>query len=87
MAHPTTEVAKFRSRVTQLVEDLREVDAILAIVEDHGTNDTEREAFFTSIFGAEYDISWTTFANGVVALRAIRTARDANKIALAKLLE
>lgn len=44
MAHPTTEVEKFRNLVTQFVDDMREVDAI-------------------------------------------HTARDANKIALAKLLE
>lgn len=86
MAHPTTEISRFRDRVTAFVDDLRELDAILAVVEDHGTNDSERQAFFESVF-AGGDISWTTFAQGIVALRAIRTARDANKVALAKLLQ
>lgn len=87
MAHPTTEVNRFRDRLTRFVDDLREIDALLAIVEDHGTNDSERQAFFTGVFGAESDITWTTFAQGVGALRAMKTARDANKIALAKLLQ
>lgn len=87
MAHPTTEVNKFRGLVTQFVEDFRRIDAILATVEDHGVDDAARQAFFAEVFAPEYDIDWATFAQGVVALRAIRTARDANKIALARLLE
>jgi hypothetical protein len=87
MAHPTTEANRFRQKVTAFVDNLREIDAILAIVEDHGSNDTERQAFFTDVFGQESDITWATFAQGVVALRALKTARDTNKLALAKLLQ
>lgn len=86
MAHPTTEVNRFRMAVTELVDDLRDLDAILAIVEDHGATDAERQAFFASVFGQESDITWAEFAQGVMALRGIRTARDTNKLALAKLL-
>lgn len=86
MAYPSTEVNRFRQDVTRLIDNLRDIDAILAAVEDHGTTDAERQAFFSTVFGADSDITWTTFAQGVVALRALKTARDANKIALAKLL-
>lgn len=89
MAHPSTEIGRFRDRVTRFHDALRDLDEILAILEDHGTNDTERQAFFAPVFDAaqNYDITWSTFAAGVVGLRAIRTARDANKLAVAKLLQ
>lgn len=90
MAVPSTEVLRFRAKATQLIDDLRDIDAILAIVEDHGANDTERQAFFEDEFGTDSnnpDLSWSDFAAGVVALRAIRTAYDTNKYDLALLLK
>jgi hypothetical protein len=87
MAYPSTEVNRFRDKVTSFVENMREIDAILAVVEDQGVDDAARQAFFTLVFDGSYDINWATFAAGVVALRAIRTARDANKLAIAKLLK
>lgn len=85
MAQATTEAVRFRTAVTQFVADLRGLDAILAIVEDQGIDDAARQTFFQSVFTGS-DIDWNTFAAGVVALRAIRTARDANKLAVAKLV-
>lgn len=90
MAQPSTEILRFRAAATTFINDLRDIDSILAIVEDHGANDTERQTFFQAEFGEasnNADLTWTTFAAGVTALRAIRTARDANKLALAKLLK
>lgn len=89
MANPNTEVERFRTQVTQFVDNLRDIDALLAIVEDHGATDAERQAFFEGQFGVDKnfpDLTWATFAQGVIALRAIQTARNTNKIALAKLL-
>lgn len=85
MAYNTTEVQRFRQEMTKLVNALRDIDPILAIVEDHGANDAARQAFLEPALTGQ-DIDWATFAAGVVALRAIKTARDANKLALAKLL-
>lgn len=86
MAQPSTEVQRFRAKVTSLMENLRDLDNVLATVEDHGVDDAARQAFFASVFVVEYDITWSVFAQGVVALRAIKTARDAQKITVAKLL-
>lgn len=89
MATPSTEVVRFRDAATKFIEDMRDIDRVLAIVEDHGADDAARQAFFTAEFGVgtnNPDLTWATFANGVIALRAIRTARDAQKLALAKLL-
>lgn len=86
MAQPSTEVNNFRGRVNGLMQSLRDLDEILAIVEDQGADDAARRTFFESVFAAEYDITWNQFAAGVVALRAMRTARDTNKLAIAKLL-
>lgn len=85
MAFPSTEINRFRDRVTVFMDDLRELDVILAVVEDHGTNDAARQTFFESSLAGQ-DIDWSAFAAGVVALRAIKTARDANKLAIAKLV-
>lgn len=89
MAFSSTEVGRFRDRATDFINALREIDEVLSIVEDHGANDADRQTFFQAEFGANSnnpDLTWATFAQGVTALRAIRTARDANKLALAKLL-
>lgn len=86
MAQPSTEIAHFRSKVNGFVDAMRDLDAILAVIEDQGTDDAARQAFFTSVFSVDYDITWNQFAAGVVALRAIRTARDSNKLAIARLL-
>lgn len=90
MAQASTEVLRFRAAATTFINDMRDIDALLARVEDHGTNDTERQAFFQASFGEATDnpdISWSEFASGIVALRAIRTAYDAQRLALAKLLK
>ena len=86
MAYPTTEAARFRERVTQLTNQMRTIDAILATVEDHGADDTARQTFFDDVFGVDSDITWNEFASGVVALRNMRTAWNTNKLAIAKLL-
>lgn len=86
MAYPSTEIQRFRSKVTSFVEDLRDLDEILATVENHGADDAARQDFFTSVFTPENDITWAAFAAGVVALRAMKTARDTNILAIAKLL-
>ncbi len=86
MAYPSTEAIKFRDRASRFVESLRDLDSILAVVEDHGITDAERQAFFSDVFTVDSDITWTEFAEGVIALRNLRTAWDTNKIAIAKLL-
>lgn len=90
MAYPSTEVDKFRAQVQRTVENMRDIDPLLAIVEDHGTTDAERQAFFQDEFGADSnntDLTWAQFAAGIVALRAMRTAWATNKYAIAKLLK
>lgn len=89
MAVAATEIVRFRDAATKFIDDLRDIDRVLAIVEDHGVDDAARQAFFTAEFGSgtnNPDLTWAIFANGVIALRAIRTARDAQKLAMAKLL-
>lgn len=90
MAYPSTEVNRFRTEATAFVNELRQIDAVLAIVEDHGVDDAARQAFFQAEFGVDAnnpDITWAEFAAGVQALRAIRTAWGTNKLAIAKLLK
>lgn len=90
MAYPSTEIDRFRSRVQQTVDNMRDIDALLAIVEDHGATDAERQAFFQAEFGADSnnpDITWAQFGAAIIALRAIRTAWTTNKHAIAKLLK
>lgn len=89
MAVPATESIRFRDAVTLFMTNLRDIDRVLAIVEDQGVDDAARQTFFQAEFGVgtnNPDITYATFAAGVVALRAIRTARDAQKLAMAKLL-
>lgn len=89
MAAPAIEIQRFRDAATRFIDNLRDIDSILAVLEDHGVDDAARQAFFQAEFGAgtnNPDITWSQFAAGFVALRAIRTTRDAQKIALAKLL-
>lgn len=84
MAQPTTELNRFRDRASGLIDSLRQIDPILAVVEDVGTDDAARQAFFESAFVGN-DITWAEFAAAVVALRNIRTARETNKVAISKL--
>lgn len=90
MAYPSTEIDRFRGRVQQTVDNMRDIDALLAIVEDHGAPDAERQAFFQAEFGTDSnnpDITWAQFGAAIIALRAIRTAWTTNKYAIAKLLK
>jgi hypothetical protein len=90
MAYPDTEVNRFRLQVGRTIEAIRDIDPLLAIVEDHGATDQERQAFFAEQFGEgtnNSDITWAQFAAGILALRAIRTAWGTNKFAIAKLLK
>lgn len=89
MAYASTEIGKFRGQVGSLVNALRDIDAALAIVEDQGATDAERQAFFQAEFGVDSnntDITWAQFAQGVLAVRAMQTAYETNKLSLAKLL-
>lgn len=89
MAYPSTEIDRFRTQVARTVENMRDIDALLAVVEDHGATDTARQAFFEAEFGGTNnpDITWAEFAAGILALRAMRTAWATNKYAIAKLLK
>lgn len=90
MAYPSTEIDRFRSNVQRTIEAMRGVDALLAIVEDHGADDAARQAFFDQEFGPDSnnpDITWAEFGQAIIALRAIRTTWTANKYAIAKLLK
>lgn len=89
MAVPAVESIKFRERATRSIDVLRDIDSVLSTVEDFGTTDAERQAFFQAAFGTgtdNPDLTWSEFAAGIIALRAIRTAWQANRIALARLL-
>lgn len=89
MAVPANEIIRFRTRATTAIEALRNIDAILATVEDFGSNDAERQTFFQASFGTgtdNPDLTWAEFVAGIVALRAIRTTFNSNRLALAKLL-
>lgn len=90
MAIAANEINRFRSRVGDVVDSLRDIDSTLATIEDFGANDAERQAFFQSSFGGATDnpdIDWATFAQGIVALRAMRTAWNTNKLAIVKLIK
>ena len=90
MAYPSTEIDRFRQQVARTVENMRDIDALLAVVEDHGSTDAERQAFFAAEFGEgtnNSDITWAQFAPRILALRAIRTSWGTNKFAIAKLLK
>lgn len=87
MSYPAIEVNRFRDEVTLYMNHLRDLDRILAIIEDQGADDAARQTYATPVFDASYDLTWAQFASGVVALRAIRTARDSNKLAIAKLVK
>lgn len=89
MAYPSTEINDFRAQVERLVDSLRRINAVIAIVEDQGADDAARQAFFSGEFGEgtnNPDITFAEFGQGVAAARNIRTAWEANKLALAKLL-
>lgn len=90
MAYPSTEVDRFRSQVSAAVDSMRRIDALLAIVEDHGVDDAERIAFFGGEFGVDSnntDITTNEFAQGIQALRDIRTQWETSKYAVAKLIK
>jgi ribosome-binding ATPase YchF (GTP1/OBG family) len=91
MAQPVEEVLKFRNKVNELVDDLRDIDAVLAVIEDHGDTDAERAAVFNvdGVFGIDTDnkdLDWATFASGLQAIRDVRTAWDAGKSDIVKLV-
>lgn len=90
MAIAANEIGKFRDEATRFIDRLRDINAVLDIVEAHGADDTARQAFFQGSFGEATDnpdLTWTEFASGVVALRAIRTEYETQRLALAKLLK
>lgn len=90
MAVPSTEVDRFRNQVLAAVNAMRGIDALLAVIEDHGADDAARSAFFDQEFGVDSnnpDITFAEFAAGLTALRAMRTAWGTNKYAVAKLLK
>ena len=90
MAYPSTEVDRFRSQVNRTVENMRDIDALLAIIEDHGEDDAARQAFFENEFGDpsnNTDITFQEFAAGIQALRTLRDAWSTNKYAIAKLIK
>jgi hypothetical protein len=90
MAQASSVISTFRSQVEKTVEDLRSIDPLLAVVEDHGVDDAARQAFFAGEFGPDsnnQDITWTEFAQGIAALRAMREAWTANRYAIAKLIK
>ncbi len=89
MAQPANQVGTFRSRVSDTVDSMRSIDRVLAIIEDHGADDATRQAFFQASFGAATDnpdLTWGEFAAGIIAMRALRTAWNTNKLAIVKLL-
>lgn len=89
MAQPANQVGTFRSRVADTVDAMRGIDRTLAIIEDHGADDATRQAFFQSVFGGATDnpdLTWAEFAAGIIAMRALRTAWNTNKLAIVKLL-
>lgn len=88
MALPANQIENFRNGVSGTVDALRGIDSILARVEDFGSTDAERQAFFQASFGPDTDnpdLTWADFAQGILALRAIRTAWIAQRLAIVKL--
>lgn len=89
MAYPIAEISKFRAATKDAVDALRDLEPLLAIVEDHGANDAERALFFDANFGegqAYPDITWAEFVAGIQGLRAMRDAWNTNKENVVKLL-
>lgn len=90
MAVPGIQVDKFRYEIGPYVTSERELDSILAIIEDHGADDAARAVVFETLFGVgsnNEDITWAEFVAGIFALRAMQTAWEANKLAIVKLLK
>lgn len=90
MAQAVNQVNTFRTRVAGTVDALRGIDSLLAVIEDFGADDVARQAFFEASFGAATDnpdLTWAQFAAGIIALRAMRTAWNTNKLATVKLLK
>lgn len=90
MAIPANEISTFRTRVRGVVDSMRGIDSALAIIEDFGADDAARQAFFEASFGAATDnpdLTWAQFAQGIIALRAMRTAWNTNKLATVRLLK
>ena len=88
MALPAQEISNYRSRINSLTDAMRSIESAMAIIEDFGATDAERQAFFESSLGANTDhpdLTWTTFAQGVVGVRNLRTAWNTNKLAIVKL--
>lgn len=89
MAQAANQVGSFRGEIAGTVNSMRSIDRVLAIIEDHGADDAARQAFFQSVFGEATDnpdLSWAEFAAGILAMRALRTAWNTNKLAIVKLL-
>lgn len=88
MAVVANEINAFRSKVSTMTDALRSIDSSLSQIEDFGIDDTARIAFFQAGFGVgtdNPDITSAQFFAGVVALRAIRTAWAAQKLAIVQL--
>jgi len=90
MAVASTELNNFRSKVRSLIESMRDIDDLLAIIEDHGANDAARLAFFSGEVGTDTnnpDIDVTELTDGIVGIRALRSAWESNRLDIAKLLK
>ena len=88
MALPAQEISNYRSRINSLTDAMRSIESAMAIIEDFGADDAARQAFFESSLGANTDhpdLTWTTFALGVVGVRNLRTAWNSNKLSIVKL--
>lgn len=90
MAYSDREVDKFRAQVQTTVNAMRDIDNLLAIIEDQGADDAARAAFFAGAFGVDaqnQDITFNQFAAGLTALRNLRTAWETNRVQIVKLLK
>lgn len=89
MAYPATEVQKFRAKLQGTVDALRQIEALIAIIEDQGENNAALGAFFNGAFGAgtqNEDLTFAEFVAGATALKSVKASWDTHKVAVSKLL-
>ena len=89
MSQPSTITNEVRARTTQLLRHLDQVNAIVDLIEDPGTDDAARLAFFQSYFDSVqgYDIDINDFTTAIAALRSLNVWLDANRPAISKLFK
>ena len=88
MAQSGTELGTFRRRLTELLNQLNNINDVLNVVQGAGANDQERLAFFQAYIDDQagtYDITIAQMQAAVTALRALDTWVDSNLPALAKM--